>query len=114
MRHELTLEKFQAGPDGFMPVPDRPGLGLTLNEDFVKHVSRRGVRAGMHETCSRRWLNLAFLMALCFISHFNRASITSAGDERIMSQSGISPERMGVIYSAFLIVYTLFMIPAAG
>jgi MFS transporter, ACS family, D-galactonate transporter len=60
---------------------------------------------------SRRWLILAFLMALCFISHFNRASITSAGDERIMSQAGISPERMGVIYSAFLIVYTLFMIP---
>jgi L-alanine-DL-glutamate epimerase-like enolase superfamily enzyme len=30
------LEKFQAGPDGFITVPDRPGLGLTLNEDFVK------------------------------------------------------------------------------
>jgi len=59
----------------------------------------------------RRWLILAFLMALCFISHFNRASITSAGDERIMQQFGISPERMGVIYSAFLVVYTLFMIP---
>ncbi len=54
---------------------------------------------------------LTFLMALCFISHFNRASITSAGDERIMKQFEISPERMGVIYSAFLIVYTLFMIP---
>jgi MFS family permease len=62
-------------------------------------------------TARRRWMILAFLMALCFISHFNRASITSAGDERIMSQSGISPDRMGVIYSAFLIVYTLFMIP---
>jgi len=54
---------------------------------------------------------LAFLMALCFISHFNRASITSAGDERIMQQFGISPERMGIIYSSFLVVYTLFMIP---
>ena len=29
-------EKFQAGPDGFITVPDRPGLGLTLNEEFVK------------------------------------------------------------------------------
>jgi L-alanine-DL-glutamate epimerase-like enolase superfamily enzyme len=37
MRHELTLEKVQAGPDGFIEVPDRPGLGVTLNEDFVKH-----------------------------------------------------------------------------
>ena len=60
---------------------------------------------------SRRWMILAFLMALCFISHFNRASITSAGDERIMKQFGISPEQMGVIYSAFLIAYTFFMIP---
>ena len=59
----------------------------------------------------RRWLILAFLMALCFISHFNRASIASAGDERIMKQFGIPPDQMGVIYSAFLIVYTLFMIP---
>src|SRR5438552_3716539 len=63
------------------------------------------------EVSSRRWLILAFLMALCFISHFNRASITSAGDERIMQQFNISPVRMGVIYSAFLLVYTLFMIP---
>jgi L-rhamnonate dehydratase len=36
MRHELTLEKFQAGPDGSIQVPDAPGLGLTLNEAFVK------------------------------------------------------------------------------
>ena len=59
----------------------------------------------------RRWGILGLLMALCFISHFNRASITSAGDERIMQQFGISPERMGVVYSAFLMVYTAFMIP---
>lgn len=50
-------------------------------------------------------------MVLCFISHFNRASITSAGDERIMTQFSISPVRMGVVYSAFLVVYTAFMIP---
>lgn len=60
---------------------------------------------------SQRWRVLGFLMALCFISHFNRASITSAGDERIMRQFAISPERMGVIYTAFLVVYTVFMIP---
>jgi ACS family D-galactonate transporter-like MFS transporter len=58
-----------------------------------------------------RWGIVVFLMALVFISHFNRASITSAGDERIMKQFGISPENMGLIYSAFLIVYTVFMIP---
>jgi ACS family D-galactonate transporter-like MFS transporter len=63
------------------------------------------------EGVRRRWLILAFLMGLCFISHFNRASITSAGDEQIMKQYGISPQSMGVIYSSFLLVYTLFMIP---
>ena len=36
MRHELTLEKFQAGKDGYITVPDTPGLGVTLNEDFVR------------------------------------------------------------------------------
>ncbi|HYV30103.1 MAG TPA: MFS transporter [Candidatus Binatia bacterium] len=58
-----------------------------------------------------RWRILVLLMALCFISHFNRASMASAGDERIMKQFGISTEQMGVVYSAFLVVYTVFMIP---
>lgn len=35
MRHALTREKLQA-IDGWIDVPDRPGLGVTLNEDFVK------------------------------------------------------------------------------
>ncbi|MEX2285612.1 MAG: enolase C-terminal domain-like protein, partial [Planctomycetaceae bacterium] len=35
LRHELTLEKMQA-KGGVIAVPDRPGLGVTLNEDFVK------------------------------------------------------------------------------
>ena len=35
MRHELTLEKVDA-VNGWMTVPDKPGLGVTLNEEFVK------------------------------------------------------------------------------
>ena len=35
LRHELTHEKIQA-VDGYMIVPDRPGLGVTLDEDFVR------------------------------------------------------------------------------
>jgi L-alanine-DL-glutamate epimerase-like enolase superfamily enzyme len=34
LRHELTHEKVQA-VDGWIAVPDRPGLGVTLDEDFV-------------------------------------------------------------------------------
>ena len=33
--HEVTLEKVQA-VDGTITVPDGPGLGVTLNEDFVR------------------------------------------------------------------------------
>lgn len=35
LRHELTQEKVQA-VDGWISPPDGPGLGVTLNEDFVK------------------------------------------------------------------------------
>lgn len=37
LRHELTTEKVQA-VDGWISIPDGPGLGVTLNEDFVKSV----------------------------------------------------------------------------
>lgn len=35
LRHELTHEKVQA-IDGWITVPDGPGLGVTLNEDFIQ------------------------------------------------------------------------------
>ena len=35
LRHELTVEKIQP-VDGMLAVPDGPGLGVTLNEDFVR------------------------------------------------------------------------------
>jgi L-alanine-DL-glutamate epimerase-like enolase superfamily enzyme len=34
LRHELTLEKVQA-VDGWIQLPKGPGLGVTLNEEFV-------------------------------------------------------------------------------
>ncbi len=34
LRHELTHEKVQA-VDGWITVPDQPGLGVTLDEQFV-------------------------------------------------------------------------------
>jgi MFS transporter, ACS family, D-galactonate transporter len=56
-----------------------------------------------------RWRILLLLMALCFISHFNRISMTIAGDERIMPKYGFRPEQMGRVYAVFLVVYTTFM-----
>ena len=58
-----------------------------------------------------RWQIVALLMALCFISHLNRISMAIAGDARIMKQFSFTPEDMGKVYSAFLLVYTLCMIP---
>ena len=50
-------------------------------------------------------------MALCFVSHFNRLSISAAGDAHIMADYSIEPRMMGVVYSAFLLVYSVCMIP---
>jgi MFS family permease len=50
-------------------------------------------------------------MALCFISHMNRVGMSIAGDTRLMARYGIEPVNMGLIYSSFLVVYTIFMIP---
>jgi MFS family permease len=50
-------------------------------------------------------------MATSFVSYVNRVSIATAGDTRMMAQYGLSPTRMGTVYSAFLFTYTLCMIP---
>jgi MFS family permease len=58
-----------------------------------------------------RWSIVVLLMGLCFISHMNRVSMSIAADERIMAQYSISTQQMGAVYSAFLLFYTLFMLP---
>ena len=58
-----------------------------------------------------RWRLVLLLMAICYAGHFNRTGMAVAGDMRIMSEYAISPTQMGAIYTAFLIAYTLFMIP---
>jgi MFS family permease len=57
------------------------------------------------------WGIVVLLMALCFISHMNRVGMSIAADERIMKQYGISTVQMGWVYSSFLLVYTVCMIP---
>src|SRR5258708_10155620 len=58
-----------------------------------------------------RWHILALLMALCFLSHFNRVSMSVAGNDPIMEQYSISPTKMGTVYSTFLLIYSIVMIP---
>ncbi|HEV3024872.1 MAG TPA: MFS transporter, partial [Pirellulales bacterium] len=51
------------------------------------------------------------LMLVVACGHFNRIGISVAGTERIIPEQGITPERMGLVYSAFLASYTLAMLP---
>ena len=39
MRHELVHEKFGV-VNGQLEIPDRPGLGITVDEDFVRRHAR--------------------------------------------------------------------------
>ncbi len=57
-----------------------------------------------------RWHILGLLMALCFISHLNRLAMSVAGTERIIPDFRMLPEKMGLVYTAFLACYTVGMI----
>src|SRR5262245_15357133 len=43
--------------------------------------------------------------------HFGRVSVPAAGSEHIMAEHGLSETTMGFVYSAFLVAYTLCMMP---
>jgi len=66
----------------------------------------------MTETARRSSRIVPLLMAISFFGHFNRVSIAVAGTEHLIPELGISTERMGVVYSAFLVGYTLLQTPA--
>jgi MFS family permease len=57
------------------------------------------------------WRILPLLMLFIATAHFNRLSMAVAGAEQIIPAETLSAKQMGVVYSAFLVVYTLCMIP---
>ena len=57
------------------------------------------------------WRVVPLLMMLVALGHFNRIGMSVAGTERIIPQYGILPHEMGLVYSAFLVIYTLAMVP---
>ncbi|MFN0197078.1 MAG: MFS transporter [Planctomycetaceae bacterium] len=59
----------------------------------------------------RRWVILLFLMSMVYMAHFNRQTISVAGAERLMNQYKFTTVEMGYVYSAFLLIYTMFMTP---
>jgi ACS family D-galactonate transporter-like MFS transporter len=50
-------------------------------------------------------------MLVVAMGHFNRIGIAVAGSERIIPRLGVSSDKMGMVYSAFLLIYTLAMLP---
>jgi MFS family permease len=58
-----------------------------------------------------RWQVVALLVGYSFMTWFNRVSMSVAYDEQIKAQSGIAPETMGYVYSAFLFAYMVCMTP---
>ncbi|MBN9117972.1 MAG: MFS transporter [Planctomycetes bacterium] len=58
-----------------------------------------------------RWMVVVLLMGLAFLAHFNRVSISVAGKEHFIGPDKLSEGQMGLVYSAFLLVYTFGMLP---
>ncbi len=58
-----------------------------------------------------RWRIVALLSGIVFLAHFNRVSISVAANANFIGPDKLTEEQMGLIYSAFLLVYTLGMLP---
>jgi MFS family permease len=58
-----------------------------------------------------RWQIVMMLMGFAALGHFNRVGISVVGSEVFIPKLGISETRMGMVYSAFLIAYSIAMLP---
>jgi len=58
-----------------------------------------------------RWWIVLMLMGYAGLAHFNRVAISVAGSEVFIREDGISATDMGWVYTSFLLVYTLGMLP---
>lgn len=58
-----------------------------------------------------RWRIVFMLMVCAGIAHFNRVGIAVAGSEVFIKKLGVSETQMGWVYTTFLIVYTIGMLP---
>ncbi len=71
------------------------------------------IHAGVEQPTRVRWQILGLLMAYVALCHFNRISMSVAGTERILEDyhEQITPTEMGLVYTSYLLVYTLLMTP---
>jgi len=57
------------------------------------------------------WRIVPLLMVFVALAHFNRVSISVAGAEQIIRPGFLSETQMGLVYSSFLLLYTICMVP---
>jgi ACS family D-galactonate transporter-like MFS transporter len=57
------------------------------------------------------WRVVLLLVAFAFLCHFNRLGMSVVGTERLIKGNIVSEPEMGAIYSSYLLIYTLAMIP---
>jgi ACS family D-galactonate transporter-like MFS transporter len=81
-----------------------------MNES-VRPLSEVPSAAPSDRPTSVRWRIVGMLILFSFASWFLRVSMAVAYDERIEKQFQITPEAMGYVYSAFLLVYMLGQTP---
>ncbi len=67
--------------------------------------------ANRQRTTNVRWLIVAMLMGFTVLGHFNRIAISVAGKEKFIGPGLLTADQMGMVYSAFLLIYTLCMLP---
>ncbi len=58
-----------------------------------------------------RWMIVLLLVGFSFLAHFNRISITVAGNAHFIGPGKLSEVQAGMVYSAFLLIYTIGMLP---
>jgi MFS family permease len=54
---------------------------------------------------------LVLLMLQAALCQLGRVSMSVAGGERIMAEHGLSPSAIGLVYSSYLLLYTVAMVP---
>lgn len=64
-----------------------------------------------HLSLRTRWGAIAMLSGFTFLGHFNRVGMSVVGDERLIGTGGLTEVQMGLVYSSFLAIYTLLMLP---
>ena len=88
---------------------------MTVQQDDTGESAADSPRRSFHTAVSQptviRWYIVFMLMGFAFLGHFNRNGITVAAKAKFIGPGLLTEIQMGQVYSSFLWVYTLCMLP---